>query len=356
MSGFGISGIINSTFRGVRIILSSLGIGSSLGIAGYGIYFVVGGTTGGWAFVAMGAACLIPSIWMLRDATHILELIKEQGDRLEKENENLKQNNIVYQGENEKLKSTTSELMRTKDQYADQNAEYLKLLRENKIKLDSLSQLKTEIQTQNEKLKENVEETGKQNVIFVEENEELKTNVEKINSLREQFKRENSELQMSLTEAQRKLNDLELIKDKYSMENDRLHELITENTKQLTQLSMENNTLHNNVEENEKQIEQMKDQVTRLKELHKESIKLLANLREAGDIFTDFGNTIDGKVVQLDEATLELREEIGEQVDRLRELNEGLTKKMVEELKNKLDKNQDGIIDETEFQQYGVTL
>jgi len=348
MSGI-IKGILTKTYRGIRVVVSCLGIGSSLGIAGYGAYFVVGGTTGGIAFIVLGVLCLIPSICMLRDVTSILEKIKDEGDRLEKENDLLKKNNVVYQGENEKLKTTTEELTKIKNDYADRNAEYLKLLKEHQIKLGHLDKLKDEIETENQKLKGKVEDLGEQTGIFVTENKELKGNVERINILREQFKREVSQLEISLNVTQEKLDSMELIKEKYSMENDRLHELITENTKQVQNLASENNTLHNTAD-------QLKEQVLKLKELHRESIKLLANLHQAGDIFTEFGKTIDTNVIDLNEATSELRGEIGDQIEKLKHLNEGLTQKMVEELKDRLDTNKDGIVDEKEFEAWKINL
>lgn len=355
----GVTGIITSAFRGVRIAFSLLGIGSSVGIAGYGVYFVVGGVSGGWAFVAMGAACLIPSIVMLRDAASILEKIKEEGVKLEAQNKILKENNIEYKGENEKLKKTTGELMETKNQYVEQNKQYLDLLQLNKIKLDNLDKLKTDIESENEKLKGNVEQFGSQTQVYISENNELKNNVEKINSLREQFKHDNDELQASLKDAQMKFEALELIKEKYSMENDRLHEMIIENTAQVTNLSKENAVLHDTVVKNEAQVVQLTSQVTRLKELHQQSLQLLINLKEAGDLFTDFGTTIGASVTglgnvhqDLQGVAQKLEGDIENQIDEFKRLNEGLTQKLVEEMKTKLDTDQDGDIDPNEFEQF----
>jgi hypothetical protein len=345
------SSIITSAFRGFRVILASLGIGASLGVGGYGVYFIVGGTTGGWAFVAMGVACLIPSVVMMRDAASVLQKIKEEGDRLEKENDTLSKSNIEYKGQNEILKVTTNQLEETKIEYAEQNLQYLNLLKENKIRLDNLDVIKGQIEVENDRLKTNVDKFNKENDIYVEENEELKENVEKINVLREQFKRENSELQFSLKSADEKLASLEMIKDKYAMENDRLHELIVEHSKQVTQLSTENDKLSHVVEENEKQLVEMKIRVEKVKELHAESIKLLFNLKEVGDGFSEFGDVIESNVIDLTEVTSELREEMDAEIEKFKKLNEGLTQKRIEELKQKLDRNHDGIIDQAEFEQ-----
>ena len=212
------------------------------------------------------------------------------------------------------------------------------------------------IETENQKLKGKVEDLGEQSEIFVTENEELRGNVERINLLREQFKREVSQLELSLGMAQEKLTGLELVKEKYSMENTRLHELITENTKQVQNLASENNTLHNTVEKNEEQLDQLKEQILKLKELHRESIKLLANLQQAGDIFTEFGKNIDSNVIDLNEATADLREEVGGQIEKMKELNKGLTQKLADELRERLDINKDGIIDEAEFEKGKINL
>jgi chromosome segregation ATPase len=350
------SGIITSAFRGFRVIMASLGIGSSLGIAGYGAYFIVGGTIGGWAFVAMGGLCLIPSIVMLRDAASILEKIKAEGDRLAAENKKLEQSNVEYKGQNEILRQTTNELEKTKMEYAEQNLQYLDLLKENKVRLDNLDVIKGKIEIENNRLKTNIEKFNKENDVYVEENQELKENVDKINVLREQFKRENSELQISLKAADEKLAGLSIIKDLYAMENDRLHELITENSKQVYQLSTENITLHHTVEENDKQLAEMKIQVAKVKELHAESIKLLFNLKEVGDGFTKFGDVIESNVVDLTEITTDLREEMDYEIERFKKLNEGLTQQRIEELKHKLDANQDGIIDQGEFEKSRIKL
>lgn len=353
------TGIISSAFRGVRILFSLLGITSSLGIAGYGIYFVVGGTTGGWAFIAMGATCLIPSIVMLRDAASILEKIKQEAKRLEEQNQVLAKNNVEYQGENEKLKRTTTDLQKTKDEYVTQNKQYLELLQENKARLEHLDQIKTQIENENEKLKGSVEEIGSQTKVYVTENEELKGSVEKINALREQFKRENSELQLSLGLAQEKLAGLEMVKDKYTMENNRLHEMVSTNSEQVQLLASENKTLQETVAKNEAQVVQLTSQVTRLKELHRESMQLLTNLKEAGDLFSDFGKTIGADVTDLTHVDTnlqgvaqELKDSVEAQIEEMRKLNAGLTVKLVEDLKTRLDTNHDGVISAEEIEDF----
>lgn len=343
----GISGIISTAFRGVRIGLSILGIGSSLGIAGYGVYFVIGGTTSGIAFIVMGGLCLIPSIVMLRDASSVLELIKEEGKKLEQQNGILKESNIVYQGENEKLKQTTADLMKAKDQYAEQNQQYLNLLKVNESKIENLDKLIGDIQKEKTDLEGKINDLGEQTGVFKIENSELKGNVERINTLREQFKRENSELQLSLKDAQDKLMALELVKEKFSLENDRLHELLTENSKQVTELAGENTKLSETVKQNEEQIKQMEQLVADLKQHHEETKRLLKLLVITGDKFSEFENILGGNVEQLGDTT----EELKLQIEQLKQLNAGLTKHNAEELRIRFDRDGDGTITDAEFRE-----
>lgn len=302
---------LSSVYRTIKIGVS--GLTGLLGVASIvtGAFFITG--TSGIVLVTGGSICCAAAGFNLFDSISAHSAIMKDVKKLE-ENVN------KFHDENILLSNNVSNLETTKLEYINQNKKLADSLKNSEQQIKKLSDLKVQYEEANNKYTQLINNEKLEIV-------KLKNTVDELNSLQIKFKKENEILKNCLMENEKQINELEAIKNTYIEENNKLQ--------------------HNN-QENEKQLETLKIQVIKLKELYNNSKELLKNLALAGDLFTQFNNTISSNVVGLQDTADTLGKTQDEFDSTLNEM-----KNLVERLKNTtftdFDKNNDGIISKEEF-------
>lgn len=302
---------LSNVYRTIKIGVS--GLTGVLGIAGIvsGACFISG--TGGIVLITGGSICLAAGGFGLFDSISAHSAIMKDVKKLE---ENVNR----FHDENILLSNNVTSLETTKLEYVNQNKKLADSLKTSEQQIKKLSDLKVQYDEANNKYTQLLNNEKL-------EIAKLKNTIEELASLQIKIKKENEILKNCLIESEKQINELEAIKNTYIEENNKLQ--------------------HTN-QENEKQLETLKIQVNKLKELYNNSKELLKNLALAGDLFTQFNNTISSNVVEIQDTA----ETLGKTQDEFDStLNE--MKNLVERLKNTtftdFDKNNDGIISKEEF-------
>jgi chromosome segregation ATPase len=342
-------------FQGIKTGLGILGLVASAGVIVFGVVTVVGGSALGYVAIACGVCVFIPSGFMLVDSQKILNDIKIEFDKFKKQlkqfEEQVKEfktETEKFKNENEQLHTNVVELEETKGLIQQENQKLIQITDENQKQLESLDSIKSKYEEIVQKLDKELKAQTAENQVYATENEELKNNIDELEDLKLQLKQENEHYQQGLERMKTHVETLETLKEQYITENDRLHNIMEEQTGQLSQLSEKNKEqeqqilhLKGALEKSEEQIVALKALVLQLKELYK-------NLVLAGDMFQDFQETIGQDVEQLDNTTSTLQTT----VDLMTNMVDKLNKKLLSSDFKNMDQNQDGTITLDEFEKY----
>lgn len=314
---------LSKSYRRIKLTFATVGGLAAVGAIIYG--FV---STGGLIYIIGGSVWLVQTGFNFFDSSAAVIDIKKQVSELE--------NNVEeFAKENDNLRTSVVEISKTKEDFVNENKKLCGLLKQSEEQLDKLDNIKAEYAQENEKYKEllkeekdNIRNIRGQNVVYAHENKELQDSLEKMKGLQEKFTIENDKLNSIIEDSEGHMHDLEVAKENYIVENEKLQK--------------SNDT-------NKQQIENLRVQVGKLKELYTNSIELVANLRNAGDLFTDFNNSLSQNVVEIKDAANNL-DETQENFDE----HLGVLKNLVTKLKTSafgdFDENKDGIITKEEFE------
>ena len=242
---------------------------SKLGITGTGAILalamliggiVIGTSVKGVIIIIGGSIFLVQSAILFFDNSKIQAQMKKHIDELEDNIDEFESQNMLYKAnvqkfiyENRKLATSLNKshiqlekLSKIKDEYQEANDTYKNLLEENKT---------------------NLEEQSEQVQLFQSENQELKVALENMESIQSKFSQEIAEYCKLMESNEIQIGELEAAKNDYLEENEKLRKTNQDNQEQLHILQI---------------------QVDKLKQLYSNSLELLDNLRQAGDLFTNF--------------------------------------------------------------------
>jgi chromosome segregation ATPase len=163
------------------------------------------------------------------------------------------------------------------------------------------------------------------------ENEELKQTAGKMAATQVELKEENIKMNSMLDGVQAQLSAMERAKRQYEEENSKYRSLLQQNEEQ--------------IEKSKAQIDGMAGQISKLRELHENSKKLIRNLVDAGDIFTNFSSTLGEDLSQLDNVTGDISGAANDLNDTIKRLNLKLTTQQFAEA----DADGDGTVTQKEW-------
>lgn len=325
---------LSSLYRNIKLTIASLS-----GLAGLGalIAGIVIGSTGGTVLIVGGSLWVVTSGFSIFDSVAAHSAIKKDVDRLEKNVDIFGKENLKLEGENTKLAGSVERLEIAKDRYIEENKKLATSVKQSQDQVKKLSDLKTQYEEANqryeellEKEKSQITELENQNLIYVDENSKLSASLTELQTIKNTFEVENEKYKTMLEDHKTQINALESAKNDYVAENDKLQKAN---------------------EESAGQLEMLKNQVVKLRELYNNSRELLVNLSSAGDMFSQFGNTLGASVTEIQDTAQKLddtQEGYDQTLDQMRQLIEKLKTSTYEDL----DVDGDGNITKEEFDKF----
>lgn len=278
---------ISSIFQGAKTFLAVGGTVVSLLIIGYG-----SAAGGGIVYTIGGSFYLISSLFHLYDSSKVIIDIK-------KEINNLSYQISFFANENKVLDQNIQELQNAKTVFIENSRKYTETLKEYQKQINKLEEIQKKYTEQHSLLRTS--------------NIELEHKIKELLQIREEYKAENEKLHNLYEKAQFELISLEESRKKYEIENAKLGE----NNKYLN------------------------EQLVKIMELYNSTKKLLGELARIGDSYNEFSHNIDTNIVKLDSSI--------QSIDVISNQLTNLLTKMREKTFNDFDKNQDGVIDSSEF-------
>lgn len=310
--------------------LSAGGVGGVYGVVQLAKGIMLGSGTGGILLIIGGALYVILSAFVMFDGSKVLQDIKKQVRLLE---DKIKD----FQTENDRLKVNVDELEQTKKDFIKENNKLSKLLKKGSDQIDKLEITKNSYMLENNKLKKLIEDSQHQLDTLCEENAEFKSSLDALSDARLQFVEENTKLKDLLMKAQCHIETLSKLKNDYEARAKEYEELLVEHQKQLTEQQSTNFELSKTIEDQKEQLEIMKSQINKLKELYDDTKKLLAKLVTAGDMFSQFEESVQNLG--------NTEHDLNNTSYVIRNLIDVLSNKNFESL----DTNADGVIDQDEW-------
>jgi len=303
---------LSSAYRIGKLIIAGIGL-----LAGGGV-LIYGAVTSAPVFAVGGGLYFVTSLLLVFDSSKVLEDIKKEIDRMQgaintfqEENEKLaaqriefEKNNQTFSINNEQLKEQVENLTSAETKLEDENRKLAGQVLRVKGQLDLMDILKKQYEEENEKLQ-------KLSANYGLENDELKQTAEKMALTQDELKEENNKLNIMLDGVQTQLAAMEKAKWSYEEQNTKYRALLKQNEEQL--------------EESKAQIDGMAGQIFKLRELHKNSKRLIRNLVDAGDMFTNFSNTLGEDISTLDGVTGDITDATDAMNETIKRLNIQLT-------------------------------
>lgn len=195
-----------------------------------------------------------------------------------------------------------------------------------------------------EKLKHNVN-------TFSTENEKLHNNIKSLEDVKQCYIDENNKLSMTVKQANEQINKLTVIKSQYDKANQEYKKLLAKEKDHIQHLedanndySKENDKLKMLNSEGAKQLLELQKQISKLRELYKNSVDLLKNLSQAGDMFNSFSDVITENIGDINNTKEDLEtisNEMKMLIDKLRDSKF-----------SEIDANKDGTVTPNEFDDY----
>lgn len=290
---------IYSFGKNLIIGLGGLCGGSALA---YGIFL---GTTAGTTPIAIillagGSIWVIQTGLMLIDNNKLLKDIRQEITHLELGID-------AFNMENQTLKTNIETLTDLKDKYLLTMKDLKTNLKDMTNQVNGLEKLREDYETQVNFLKKS--------------NTDLTANMDALATLKMNFQEEALRLHKNLDDTQAQFVELTRIKEAYEKENKQLQILAIQQGDDL-------NTL--------------RSQVQKLAELYENSRKLMLNMAQASSVFSGFSDSLNEGLVRIDKTEEGLSE-------TLTGLN-NFMKKLSESTFKMLDTNNDGAINQDEFQ------
>jgi hypothetical protein len=315
---------LSNMYKGIKMTVATVS-----GLAGVGgiIGGIVVGGTGGIILIVSGSLSIATAGFSVFDSIAAHSAIA-------KDIKKLKGNVDDFYKQNLKLQSNMDAIEKTKNEYIVQNNKLLNSLNMSEEQVNKLSDLKLKYDEINNKYETLIETDKKeviklenQNLIYINENNELRKTLDDMVDIHNEFKNENEKLKKLIDNSNKNILELEQTKNIYIFENEKLQKSNIDNGEQL---------------------EILKDQNIKLRELYNNSKELLKHLADAGDIFTQFSDTISTNVTDINSTTDKLDKTHDNYDETLYKM-----KILVEKLKDntfiEFDKNNDGIITRKEF-------
>jgi chromosome segregation ATPase len=301
-----------------KLLVTSVGSLLALAMLIGGI--VIGPTTQGIIIIVGGSVFLVQSIILFFDNSKIHAQMKEHLKKLDTELNYFESQNKIHSANVQK--------------FVDENRTLIKSLDRTQKQLDRLTSIKDEYEITYKKYnallleqKTQLIEQGEQIKLYQSENDELKVTLIEIQNLEAQMKIELEKYRKTIIDSETQILLLEKTKDSFLEENKKLQEINISNESQLTSL---------------------KEQVVKLKQLYTNSLELLNNLKQAGDLFNQFGESIGTQVIKLDNVSESL-EVTQTELDETVVIFQNLIDKLKQTNFQKLDTNTDGNISIEEF-------
>lgn len=315
---------LTEAYRRIKITIASL---SGLTALGALITGIVTGGISGTILVIGGCLWVVTSGFSIFDSVAAHSAITRDVNKLEK-------NVDIFEQENTKLEGNVRSLEQAKEDYIEQNRLLTTSVKNSQNQIKKLSDLKIKYEEANEKYEKLLEEEKlhvmtleNENKVYISQNVKLSESLDDMKRIQEEFKQESERLSNMLSINEIQIHNLEETKNEYVLENEKLQKTN---------------------EESAEQLETLKNQVVKLRELYSNSRELLKNLSDAGDMFSQFGNTLGTSVVDLKDTAKGLddtQEDFDDTLDQMR--------KLIEKLKDNtfadLDLDGDGIITKDEF-------
>lgn len=302
-----------------------LGIASIGGIAGVTavIAGIVFGGVGGTVLIIGGSLWIVSSGFSIFDSVAAHSAIKKDVDRLEDNVDKFSLENITLTG-------NVVAIQEARDHYIQENKKLAVSIKKSEEQVQCLSELKIQYEDANREYsrllhveREQLSTLEEQNFIYAQENSQLHSSLQGMQTIKESFERENNRFKEMIYEHDQLIASLTQARDNYIQENE---------------------ILSRNNEENAEQLSQLQSQVAKLRDLYNNSRELLINLSTAGDMFSQFGDTINTSVV-------ELKDTHDGYTDTLTQMR-GLIEKLKASTFGDIDINGDGAISKEEFEQY----
>lgn len=302
---------LSNFYRNSKIFVAGVGAIFAIVVIVVGVLATKGGL--GVALIVGGATWLTSSGFILFDSIAVHSIIK-------KDVEKLKKGIAKFEKQNIKLQDNVDQLSKTKNEFIFENVKLAKSVTQSQDQIKTLSDLKVTYEDNIKKYQKSLENEK----ITVDK---LKEQIVGLDKIKQVFYVENNKLKDLIESNQEHIEALEDAKKHYIAENEKLQAL--------------------NIE-NEKNVKELQNQVLKLKTLYDNTKELLKKLAEAGDMFSEFGETMATSTDKLQDTTNDLGQTQDEYDATLAEM-----KNLLERLKDKkfedLDENDDGIITEEEF-------
>jgi len=299
---------MSNAWRSIKVFIASAGmVGSSIAII-YGSL-----QTGGTVYIIGGSLCMDNSVFNFIETGKVINDIKEQIT-------NLTDNITLFSEENKSLKTNVDDLTNLKIDFVEKNRELQTTIHQTVDRINKLEDLRNDYVKVNHEMKENLNHEKEQVKMIGEKNLELTENLIKVDQIKEQIKKENNKLKELLFFAEEKITEIEQLKNDYVTEN---------------------NKLSNNNQILSKQIQKQAEIIT-------DSKKLIHNLAQFGDKYSQFASTIDTNLVKLDTTNESLSNNVSDLEDTASVLNK-LVNSLKEQTFNQFDQNGDGKISPNEF-------
>ncbi len=291
---------LSKTYQKIKIGIASLGgIGSVVCIIA-GVVVTHGAL--GVVLIAGGSVWFATSGFVLFDSIKVHSLIRKDVDRLKKLTGDFKSENL-------NLKTNVGDLKKTRDKFEHQNVRLHKNIDKASCQITALSSLK---QSYEKNLRGNNRHM-----------KALENKVVQLDKLKYELTQNLQDLATSLDLANEELLTMEKLKNDYTLENKKLQAANQESAATVKVLQQE---------------------VGKLKALYIGTKKLLAQLATAGDMFSEFSNTIGTTAHDLNDT----KQGYDDTLEKMESLLEHLKDRSFKDL----DGDADGTITEQEFRRF----